>query len=101
VLRSVDRQQGDQMSVKKSPKMEPNPFVAKIHRKILPRKKAALNYDLFIVQSKKSVVSCQTPNWRKFVQSGHPAKQFKTKRAKCEKTLANHFVLSRNRFLRR
>jgi hypothetical protein len=52
--------------------MQPNPFFVEIKTQLLPWKKEALKFGIF----KKTAQSKQSPNGRKFTQSGHTVCSF-------------------------
>jgi hypothetical protein len=57
--------------LKKSPKKFPNPFFAKISTRLISRKKVAKIFEQ-LMWLKKTNQSKQSPQKRKFAQSGHP-----------------------------
>jgi hypothetical protein len=58
---------------KKLTKMLPNPFFAKIINIISSVENVAQKFVIFFCYFQKSAQKKQSPNWRKFAQSGHPA----------------------------
>jgi hypothetical protein len=68
----LEGDQGDQMSLRKNrPKYSPNPFWAKTNAQLLLRAKVTPKF-CKILQFSKTAQRKQSPNMRKFDQSGHP-----------------------------
>jgi hypothetical protein len=63
---------------KKSPKLKPNPILGKIKAKLFLCKKVAQNY-LLLFKLKKTVPRQQSPDRRKFAQTGHPVEKTNSK----------------------